>query len=527
MIDFLEFEKKDVPVDKLKELGITYTSSIQYYYNGIVYICNQKVHCDNLYLDELMENGNDGSVYIFTEEVVVNNALIQENQDYGPTVVFLKDVRAKNIWVGGSYVSFEKNVEVEQTFIGVYNHGEVYVIGELVAEIVVNSDHMMSIPKMNVKYDVGFDDDDDYYYDDEDDCSDDRTSEILQSKYYDKWNRYIDNKAILNAIKKGIPIVRGIVVKTKIEKRFDKMNKGSVKKLDLSYLELKEIPKEVWEIEDLVSLNIAGAYIDSLPSEISNLKKLQVLNISDCNFEEFPMEVLSLENLRELDISFMPLNELPIGFEKLQSLKKLNLKGCEFQEVPEVLSKLPLLSHLDFSQQECDAPIVFSIELPKLRSLSVAQNHDISLIGNYPNLTNLNISDCQLQELSSNVINMSKLSTLYMHFNCFKGLPKEFVQLKNIKDLFVDLITLKGNEIDILKQFTSLKTIRVNNSGMPSFKIETLLPLSIWTKLYTTYRIEDMFSGKKILERKNLELVMMDGEKMEIEYQRKILGIVF
>lgn len=514
MIDFLEFDKIEVHFNKLSELNIK-TNVYPEYYNGIVYICTNKIICDNLYLDELMGKGNDGSIYLFKEEVVVTNALIQEETDFGPTVFFLKNVKAKNMWLGGGVISFIGDVEVEQTFIGVYNHGEVLVEGELKAEVVVCDDHTMNIANRDVKYILGLEDG--FQYD---------IADVLKSKYYDKWDECIDNEAILKAVHKGVSIVNIKPIMSQLQKRFDKMNKADIKKLDLSYLELKEIPKEVWDLKDLVSLNISGAYIDSLPPEISNLSNLQVLDISDCNFECFPKEVLTLKSLTELDISFMPFEELPEGFEELKSLKKLYMKKCKFQVVPEVLSKLPLLSHLDLSQQECDEPIIFSLELPKLKSLSLASNRGISLCRSLSNLTNLDITNCHLQEFPPRVLEMHKLSVLHMSFNYFNGLPKEFVQLNMIKDLDLDLFSINNNEIDILKQFTSLKTIRVNNRDVPSDSLERILSLVVWTKLYTSYRIENMYIGKQILERINLELIMMGEEKMDIKDQRKFLGIV-
>ena len=101
-----------------------------------------------------------------------------------------------------------------------------------------------------------------------------------------------------------------------------------LKKLDLSFLGLKNVPKEIGYFQNLEELNLSGNYIHNLPVEIYNLKNLKVLNLGDVISGGNKIKCISknIEKLTNLEVLKLvwndELKELP---KEILNLKKLEL----------------------------------------------------------------------------------------------------------------------------------------------------------------------------------------------------------
>lgn len=103
--------------------------------------------------------------------------------------------------------------------------------------------------------------------------------------------------------------------------------------------------------------------------------------------------------------------------------------------------------------------------------------------------------------------------------------PCVISELKKLKELGVDLVLLDEQSVQVLSELAKLQTLRINNQNSPDNKLEVLLGIDNWSKLILVDTIEDMFVGKKILERKNLALLEIKETKLNIKEQRKMLNI--
>lgn len=121
---------------------------------------------------------------------------------------------------------------------------------------------------------------------------------------------------------------------------------------------------------------------------------------------------------------------------------------------------------------------------------------------------------------------MEDISILGMMDNLFTSFYFEIEKLIKLKDFSFDLSLLDEKSIQILNGLSKLTTFRLNIDNTTSDDVEQLLQIGNWTNLYTNDVIEDMFVGKKILERKNLRLIEMKGEKMNLKEARALLGIL-
>lgn len=507
------FTKQEIPVDELNKFDIHIPSYYREHYRGVVYIMEDEIHVQDIYLDDLERESGKDYFFVFRKDVYIENALIQQDSDSGPVTTFQGNVTARNIWLGGGDTTFNKDVIVAQTLIGIYNHGTAIVRGAVEAEVIISDDLAMNIKNIKKGYTYGLRE------------REHSGKDLFQSKYYDKGEENLNQNKILKAIITGNSIINTQSIQSPLDKRFAKMQNSKEKKLDLSYMDLREIPKEVWSLADITSLDISGNYLTDIPIEIINLKCLKKINIENCEFSVFPSVLFQLTGLEEIAAGQNQLSDLPDNILALQSLKKLTLNQDHFEAIPKALYCLPQLLELDFSDQESGCKLLINETFPKLKKLNLQGNSQPEISTVQPKLVELNISNCRLNVFPEVISEMNNLSVLYMKRNFYPTLPLEIKKLTNLKEFAFDLFSLDIQGVKILNELPKLKTIRVNNNDRPASEIEELLSISNWTKLYTDDYIEDMFVCKKILERSNLEVLEIEEERQSLKELREQLGI--
>lgn len=120
------------------------------------------------------------------------------------------------------------------------------------------------------------------------------------------------------------------------------------RKHDLGLLELRnaglrEIPKEIFECKNLVSLNFGNDNfclpaeknrIEEIPDEIKELTKLSKLDLSNNALKSVNESILNLKNLEYLHLNGNMLADIPAKVVSLPSLKKLFLQDNPFEMLP-------------------------------------------------------------------------------------------------------------------------------------------------------------------------------------------------
>jgi Leucine-rich repeat (LRR) protein len=114
--------------------------------------------------------------------------------------------------------------------------------------------------------------------------------------------------------------------------------------LDLSRLELAELPSEIGSLSNLQVLNLSFNQLSNLPPEIGDLTNLEFLYIWNNQLRSLPSEIGKLENLWGLYLSNNQLNQLPHEIIGLNTLCYLDLSDNQFQRLPVELGILPNLT---------------------------------------------------------------------------------------------------------------------------------------------------------------------------------------
>lgn len=122
--------------------------------------------------------------------------------------------------------------------------------------------------------------------------------------------------------------------------------------LDLSGLELKEIPPEIGLFTGLKELKLNGNLLESLPQEMRSLIHLVDLKLNNNKFREFPTALLTLRSLCMLDLSQNQLRDFPKYMKTMENLWDLNLDSNGIEDFPEGIYSLPALNFLNLNNNQ-------------------------------------------------------------------------------------------------------------------------------------------------------------------------------
>ncbi len=107
--------------------------------NEVVKVIESDFVCADLCLDV---QPNDPTIaYVFMGNLTVTGNIWNENTDYAMSFMALKNVKAKNIAVGGQHIYVKGHLEVEELLCGSYNHGSMTVKGNVKAQYILNDDY--------------------------------------------------------------------------------------------------------------------------------------------------------------------------------------------------------------------------------------------------------------------------------------------------------------------------------------------------------------------------------------------------
>ncbi|XP_031255659.1 disease resistance-like protein DSC1 [Pistacia vera] len=238
----------------------------------------------------------------------------------------------------------------------------------------------------------------------------------------------------------------------------------TVEELHLDGTPIKELPslKHPSRLE-ILSLK-SCLWLESLPESICELESLQKVILSNCsNLKTVPQipctvkelyldgtairELLSLGHLlRLVKLSLKNcsrLESLPENICELKSLKYLSLSGCsKLERLPDGLGNLKALEELEVERTAVREIPFFITCLSNLENLSLA-GWRIQEPSSFPQLqlsdlhklTKLNLTDCRIEELPSNLGLLRSLKNLYLGRNKFESLPVSTKDLSNLVSL--------------------------------------------------------------------------------------------
>jgi internalin A len=244
--------------------------------------------------------------------------------------------------------------------------------------------------------------------------------------------------------------------------------------LDLSRLDLLQVPPEVWQLTNLRELHLFRNQLAAIPAKLQQLAHLQTLNLSRNRLEAIPAELGRLANLQRLYLSGNQLVALPAELGRLSSLEQLYLQENQLVALPAELGRLSSLQELYLHENQLTTIPDEMGQLSNLHTLYLHENQLAAIpsdIGKLANLRTLYVHDNQLEAIPAELGQLANLQTLSLHSNQLAAIPAGLGHLANLK-----AISLHNNRLAAipaeLGKLASLRALSLQDNQLRAIPAE-------------------------------------------------------
>ncbi len=118
-----------------------------------------------------------------------------------------------------------------------------------------------------------------------------------------------DKDVLVQRVEKELALIKDGNQRIALVRVKDYLTKSSTS-LDLSALDLDQVPEVLWQLPDLVYLDLANNQIKEIPRQIKNLNQLKTLILSTNKITSLPSEITSLKQLEKIHIDANPIGRI-------------------------------------------------------------------------------------------------------------------------------------------------------------------------------------------------------------------------
>ena len=193
---------------------------------------------------------------------------------------------------------------------------------------------------------------------------------------------------------------------------------------------------------------------ETFPRDYEKLIEMSELKISNKNIKELPKELVLLENLVFLDASFNKIKEIPEEFKDFNLLGFITLESNQLTEIPEVILNKKNLIFLSLKSNKIKTIPSNISNLRILNSLCLCCNNIDKIPDELTKLKNLSsfcIHGNKLKSIPEDIVNLNKLKRLAFSNNYVKSLPKDLQKLEVLEELEFENNLIKNMDKDIFK----------------------------------------------------------------------------
>lgn len=192
-------------------------------------------------------------------------------------------------------------------------------------------------------------------------------------------------------------------------------------------------------------LKISQMRLNEFPSALKTFPNvLKTLDLSENRFIELPDEIRRFTILKHLNVSGNRLISLPEAFEVMTKLETLNAMNNLIEKVPIQVGQCKNLKIINLSNNQILVFPKMVCDLRHLDLLDLSRNKITSIPPEVETLqvTELNVNQNQISDLSENIAKCIKLKTLRIEENCLQA---DAVLSKILKNSKVCNLSVEGN----------------------------------------------------------------------------------
>ncbi len=141
----------------------------------------------------------------------------------------------------------------------------------------------------------------------------------------------------------------------KAKNRIQRAKQKGATKLDLSRLNLSELPEDISQLTQLQELNLHSNQLTALPESLGQFSQLQQLYLGANQLTALPEALGQLTQLQRLYLHSNQLTALPESLGQLTQLQRLYLSDNQLTALPEALGRLSQLQELELSNNSLEA----------------------------------------------------------------------------------------------------------------------------------------------------------------------------
>ena len=280
--------------------------------------------------------------------------------------------------------------------------------------------------------------------------------------------------------------------KKQIEDRIKQQERSKSNKVILANLALEKFPNKIIKSKILVKireLDLSNNSLSVLPNSISKLVELQILQLSSNRFREFPKEICTLTQLTTLSLNSNQIPEIPKSIGQLKLLQCFSMSNNLLESLPDEMIELSQLNKLDLVGNQI--PLYYQRILAcnlkgNMNELNLTSTQMVvipkTIVHFKENLQCLVLSNNQITDISSELLQLSNLLQLELRNNNLKQIPTEISKLQKLK-----VLGLSNNNIQIipfeLKQLKELNLINLSNNFIKQIP-ETIFQIENLKELY-------------------------------------------
>ena len=273
-------------------------------------------------------------------------------------------------------------------------------------------------------------------------------------------------------------------------KREEYDRQGHLIRLDLSDLNITQVPVELGQLNNLRRLYLNGNQLTQLPVELGQLSNLRLLRLSRNQLTQLPIQLGQLSNLRLLWLDGNQLTQLPVELGQLSNLQQLYLHGNQLTQLPVELGQL---SNLQLLKLDGNQLTQLPAELGQLSNLQLLYLHGNRLtqvpveLGQLSNLQQLRLDGNRLTQVPVELGQLSNLQRLYLNENPDLLTPPPEIVAKGIQETLTFLQALQ--HASVKRYETKLLLVGEGGTGKSSL-LRALHGQAFQGDLETTHGIE-------------------------------------